>query len=324
MRARVIYNPSSGREQITKNMLAILKILEGAGYETSTFETTPEPQSAAKEAKRAALRGFDLIVAAGGDGTVSEVINGISDLPKRPLIGIIPAGTTNDLARALKIPRGDLLEAAQVIAKGRVIPMDVGKANNKYFINIATGGYLSDITYDIPPRLKTVFGYLAYLIKGAEKLSLVKPIHMRIEHDKGVFEGEASMYFVALTKSVGGIENIDPNMLMGNGKFTLFIIQTASIFEILQILGMIIQNGKHIAHPKVAYIHTSFIKAESLDQQPLLLNLDGEFGGTGPVIFHNLQQHIRILGNTTDYASPIELQDHTTKLLEEIANLENK
>lgn len=322
MRARVIYNPVSGREQITKYLVAILRILEEAGYETSTYETTPEPRSAAKEATRAALEGFELIVAAGGDGTVSEVINGISNLPKRPLIGIIPAGTTNDLARSLKIPRGDLLEAAKVIAKGQAIPMDVGKANDKYFVNIAAGGYLSDITYGIPPRLKGAFGYLAYLIKGAEKLPLVKPIKMRIEHEAGVFVGEASMYFVALTKSVGGIENIDPYMLMGNGLFTLFIIKTASIFEILQILGMIIQNGKHITHPKVEYIHTSFVTAESLDQQPLLLNLDGEFGGTGPVTFHNLHQHIRILGNTTDCASPAELNNHTAKLLKEIANLE--
>lgn len=324
MRARVIYNPSAGREQLTRHMLAILEILENAGYETSTFQTKPEPQSAAHEAKRAALAGFDLIVAAGGDGTVSEVINGVSGLEKRPLIGIIPAGTTNDLARALKIPRADLIEAAHVIARGWTIPMDVGKVNDSYFINIAAGGYLSDVTYEVPVRLKTIFGYLAYLIKGAEKLPQIKPISMRITYDRGVFEGEASMYFVALTESVGGIQNIDPHMLMGDGKFTLFIIKTANLFELVQILSQLIRNGTHINHPKVTYCHTSFVRVENLDEHPLLLNLDGEYGGEGSVEFTNLQQHIQIIGNTSDYATPLpsEVTESTSKLLEEIDNLD--
>ena len=127
MRARIIYNPSSGREQITKYLLDILRIFEQAGYETSTYETTAEYLSASNEAKRAAQAGFDLIVAAGGDGTVSEVINGVAGLEKRPTIGIIPAGTTNDYARSLQIPRHDLLESARFLVSQEAIPMDIGK-----------------------------------------------------------------------------------------------------------------------------------------------------------------------------------------------------
>ena len=107
-KARLIYNPVSGHEQMPKNVADILDVLEQAGYEASAYRTTPEKQSAQKEATRAAKAGFDLIVAAGGDGTINEVVNGIAFLEQRPKMAIIPAGTTNDYARALRIPRDSI------------------------------------------------------------------------------------------------------------------------------------------------------------------------------------------------------------------------
>lgn len=206
MRARVIYNPTSGREVLKKNLVDILQILEAEGYETSAYATTPEPNSARNEAERAAKDGFELIVAAGGDGTINEVVNGIAGLENRPKMAIIPAGTTNDYARALHIPRNDVVAAARVITKKQTVKMDIGKANDTYFINIAGGGYLTELTYDVPSQLKSVFGYLAYLVKGAEMLPRIKPIPMKIEYDEGVFEGKASMFLLGLTNSVGGID----------------------------------------------------------------------------------------------------------------------
>ncbi len=81
-RARVIYNPSSGREALKKDMVDILGVFEQAGYETSAFATTPAPNSARDEAERAGRDGFDLVVAAGGDGTINEVVNGLAGLKK--------------------------------------------------------------------------------------------------------------------------------------------------------------------------------------------------------------------------------------------------
>lgn len=323
MKARIIYNPTSGREQVKRQLPDILHILEKGGYETSAYQTTPEALSACKEAKRAALAGFDLIVAAGGDGTVSEVINGVAGLEKRPTIGIIPAGTTNDLARSLRIPRTDFLAAAELIATQKGIPMDIGKANDVYFANICAGGSLSDISYEVPIKLKSTFGYLAYLVKGAEKLPQVKPIQMRIEYEGGVFEGEASIFFVALTNTVGGLSNIDPNMLLGDGKFTLFIIKTANIFEILQILGMVLRNGKHIHHPQVFYTHTSFVRAASIDEQRLMINLDGEYGGDESTTFINLQQHINIIGRPNAHADLIDSQEKQKAFITALEALKN-
>ena len=105
-RGRLIYNPTSGQEIMKKNVGEVLNILEGYGYEASAFQTTPEPNSARDEAKRVAQDHFDLVIAAGGAGTINEVVNGIAPLEHRPKMAIIPTGTTNDFARALKIPRG--------------------------------------------------------------------------------------------------------------------------------------------------------------------------------------------------------------------------
>ena len=150
-RCRIIYNPTSGREAMKNNLVDILNILERAGYETSAYATTPEPNSAKNEAERAAKAGFNLIVAAGGDGTINEVVNGIAPLKHRPKLGIIPAGTTNDYARALKIPREDPIGAAKVIAKGQTVKMDIGEAGKNWFVNIAAGNLMSGIFYKDGP-----------------------------------------------------------------------------------------------------------------------------------------------------------------------------
>lgn len=165
-RARVIYNPSSGREALKKDLIDILDVFEQAGYETSAFATTPAPNSARDEANRAARDGFELLVAAGGDGTINEVVNGIAGLKKRPKMAIIPAGTTNDYARALHIPREDPLAAAKVVLKQQTIKMDIGLAADNYFVNIAGGGRLTELTYDVPSELKSLFGYLATWSRG--------------------------------------------------------------------------------------------------------------------------------------------------------------
>ena len=130
-RARIIYNPSSGRETAKRVLPDILAVYEQAGYETSAFQTTPEPLSAQKEAARCCDEGFDLVIAAGGDGTVHEVMNGIAEKEYRPTVAIIPAGTTNDYARVLQIPRGNLVEAAKLIENEESIFMDIGKVITK-------------------------------------------------------------------------------------------------------------------------------------------------------------------------------------------------
>ena len=298
-RCRIIYNPTSGREAMKNNLVDILNILERAGYETSAYATTPEPNSAKNEAERAAKAGFNLIVAAGGDGTINEVVNGIAPLKHRPKLGIIPAGTTNDYARALKIPREDPIGAAKVIAKGQTIKMDIGEAGKNWFVNIAAGGLLTELTYGVPSQVKSLFGYLAYLVKGAELLPQIKPIKMHLEYDGGTYDGKASMFFLALTNSIGGFEQIVPDASLDDGKFTLIVVKTSNLIEILQLITMVLNGGKHVNDPRILYVKTSKLVARPVDEK-MMINVDGEYGGDAPMTFKNHRQHLEIFANTDE------------------------
>ena len=313
-RARLIYNPTSGQEIIKKNIAEVLDVLEDVGYETSAYQTTPEPLSAQKEAERAAKAGFDLIVAAGGDGTINEVVNGVAPLEDRPRLAFIPTGTTNDYARALKIPMGNPVEAAKIIAKNQTIKMDIGRAfGNKYFINIAAAGTLSELTYRVPSEAKSRLGYFAYVAKGAEMLPRSKSRKVRITHDHGVFEGRISLMFAALTNSIGGFEQIAPDAKLDDGNFTLILVKTAKLFEMLALLIQAINGGQHVTDVNVEYLKTSKLNLEVLDsKEPFMLNLDGEYGGDTPVeleVFHNHLEFFANIDEISDDALCLENND---------------
>ncbi|EUJ42509.1 diacylglycerol kinase [Listeria riparia] len=295
-RARVIYNPTSGREIIKKNLADVLNILENAGYVTSSHATTPEENDAKNEARKAVENRYDLVVAAGGDGTINEVINGIAEQEYRPKIGIIPTGTTNDFARALKIPR-DVIKATEIIANGESIAMDIGKANDTYFINIGGGGRITELTYDVPSRLKTMLGQLAYYLKGIEMLPSLKATRVRVEYDDGVFEGEAMFFLLGLTNSIGGFEKIAPDAKLDDGKFSLILVKKVNLAEFIRLVTLALR-GDHIKEPNVIYVKSEKVTVFSDDQ--MLINLDGELGGETPMTFQNLKQHISFFANVAD------------------------
>ncbi|KXH86775.1 diacylglycerol kinase [Sporosarcina sp. HYO08] len=288
-RARIIYNPTSGREIFRRHLVEVLDKFEAAGYETSCHATVGEGD-AREAAKLAVERGFDLVVAAGGDGTLNEVVAGVSPFEKRPKIGLIPTGTTNDFARALRIPR-DIEEAVDIILRGEMIPVDVGMMNDRYFINIAGGGRMTELTYDVPSRLKTVLGQLAYYLKGIEMLPSIHSSHVRIEYDGEVFDDEAMMFLVGLTNSVGGLEKLAPDSSINDGKFTLIILKKCNVAEFIRIVSLALR-GEHLDDP-----HVIMKKAEKINvysKAEVLLNLDGEYGGKLPATFQNLCRHIEI------------------------------
>ncbi|WEV40282.1 diacylglycerol kinase family lipid kinase [Lactobacillus sp. ESL0684] len=297
-KARLIYNPVSGHEQMPKNVGDILDVLEQAGYEASSFRTTPQAKSAQTEATRAANAGFDLIVAAGGDGTINEVVNGIAFLEHRPKMAIIPAGTTNDYARALNIPRDNPLAAAQVILADQTRKMDIGRAtfaeDGQYFVNIAACGSLTELTYGVPSEVKSALGYAAYLIKGAEMLPHLTENELRLTYDEGVYEGELSMLLLGMTNSIGGFEQIMPDAQLSDGLFQLIIVKPADPVKLLRLMALAL-NGRHVDDPDIIYTKTRNLKIELVGksaEQKLPVNLDGEIGAYCPVTFENLQQRI--------------------------------
>ena len=319
LKARLIYNPTSGQELMKCHVGEVLDLLEGFGYESSAFQTTPEKNSARNEAERAAKAGFDLVIAAGGDGTINEVVNGIAPLKHRPKMAIIPTGTTNDFARALKIPRGNPVAAAKVIGKNQMVKMDIGRArNDTYFINIAAAGSLTELTYSVPSQLKTTFGYLAYLAKGAELLPQVSKVPVKITHDEGVFDGEASMIFAAITNSVGGFEQIAPDAKLDDGLFTLIIVKTANLLHLLSLIRLLL-SGKHIYDKRIEYIKTSKIVIEPQSDKRMMINLDGEYGGDAPITLTNLKNHITFFADTDEISDDALLLDPEDLAMEAIA-----
>lgn len=274
-RARLIYNPTAGRELVEKNLPKLLNRLEKAGYETSCI-ATEKSWSAAKEAALAAKNQFDVVIAAGGDGTIHEVINGLSQVKKPPKLGILPAGTTNDFARALKIPR-DLLQACQVIAQGKTIPIDIGKNKDRFFINVAAAGRLSEVVYEAPSRLKAMMGPLAYYAKVIEKLgTLHKSFSLTIKTEEKEWTEEILLLIIANSVSVGGFQKFAPLAKLSDGLFDVLLIHKGNIPDLVQIAALAFR-GEHIHDSRVTYFQTGSLEIQP--SQPLSLNLDGEWGG---------------------------------------------
>ncbi|PWU69149.1 diacylglycerol kinase [Gracilibacillus dipsosauri] len=303
-RARIIYNPTSGREVFKRELAEVLKRFEQAGYETSTHATTCEGDGV-QAARYAVEQKFDLIIAAGGDGTVNEVVQGIAEQDYRPQLAIIPVGTTNDFARALGIPR-EIQKAVDVILEHNVRSLDIGKVNDQYFMNIAGGGKLTELTYEVPSKLKTMLGQLAYYLKGIEMLPSLKPTKVKIEYDGKVLEEEIMLFLVSNTNSVGGFEKLAPAAKMDDGYFDLVILKKANLAEFIRI-ATLATRGAHLEDKHIFYTKANRIKVHS--EEKMQLNLDGEYGGLLPGEFVNLYRHIEFFVSKEF----IEKQDQITE-----------
>ncbi len=289
-RARLIYNPTAGRELIKKQLPQILDVLEQAGYETSC-RATQGRWHAAKEAARAAERGYDVVIAAGGDGTIHEVVNGIASHQNPPKLGILPAGTTNDFARALGIPR-NLSQACEVIASGKTMPVDLGRYGERYFINVAAVGWLAQVAHEAPSRLKTIVGSLAYYAKALEKLgSGLKPFSIQIRTSQREWQGDISLLLLTNSVSVGGFEKIAPEACLNDGYLDVLIIPKVTIPELLQIAAQA-YKGEHISNSRIIYFQTDQVEIKAVDSLPL--NLDGEWGGEITAPFSVMPRHLEV------------------------------
>lgn len=297
-RARLIYNPTSGREEAKRRLPDVLQLLEQGGLETSCHATTGK-HDAAEAAAEAVDRNFDIVIAAGGDGTLNEVVNGLSRKVHRPSLGILPMGTTNDFARALGIPK-NVEDACELIVRQQGKLIDVGKMNEHYFINIAGGGSLTELTYEVPSRLKTLLGQFAYYMKGLEKLPYLRPIELVVDSSEMKLQEEAMLFLIANSNSVGGFEKLAPHASLQDGLLDVLILKKCNLAEFARILPLVLR-GEHLDDPKVIHFQTKEMKVASKDYTQL--NLDGEFGGTLPCHVTVLPSHLHILMDTTGHST---------------------
>lgn len=289
-KARLIYNPTSGREEMKRRLADILQRLDNAGIETSCHATTGEGD-ATLAAAEAVERGYDLIIAAGGDGTLNEVINGMAEKENIPPLGVFPLGTTNDFARALGIPK-NWEEYCDLVIRNVTRPIDLGKANDRYFINIAGGGTLTELTYEVPSKLKTMIGQLAYYLKGLEKMVSLTPQELIIKaNGQEIIHDEFMVFLIANSNSVGGFEKLAPGASIDDGLFDVIALRKCNLAEFVRVVSLALR-GEHINDKKVIHFRTDYM--EVVSPGPVQLNVDGEFGGVLPGTFRNLPQHLRI------------------------------
>lgn len=298
-RARLIYNPTSGREEMKRRLPDILQRLEQGGIETSCHATTGEGD-AITAASDAVDRDYDMIIAAGGDGTLYEVINGMACKKHRPPLGILPVGTTNDFARAAGIPKA-WEYAVDLIIQQHTRPIDVGKANDRYFINIAGGGSLTEVTYDVPSKLKTMIGQLAYYMKGLEKMTNMRPTELKFEaRGVGEFHEEFMLFLICNSNSVGGFEKLAPESKLDDGLLDVVLLRKCNLAEFIRLVTLALR-GEHLGDSHVIHFRTDQLKVWTPDH--VQINLDGEYGGTLPGTFSVLPSHLNIFADPTGEAT---------------------
>lgn len=289
---KIIYNPSSGRQQIERRLDRLIMLLIDDGYTVNKF-VTKKKDDAKEETIRTCKEDWDLIISVGGDGTVNEIAEGIVLGGRKVPVAILAAGTVNDFANFMKIPT-NVLEFYDMIKRNQAIDVDLGKIGEKYFVNVAAGGLLTNVGFSVPAESKMVLGRLAYYLEGARQFVLedINPIKVKIESKEYNKEEEILLFVVSNSSSIGGFKKLAPHADVLDGCLDVFAIKKADVQELANIFFNIF-NGEHINHPKVVYFKTDDIKISS--DVDISIDIDGEYGGKLPARFQVVPKAFRIL-----------------------------
>lgn len=270
-----ILNLQSGKATISSKLAVVIDMFTKAGYEV-TARPTQERMDACAAAKYACGQGFDLIVCSGGDGTLNEVIQGVMRSEKKLPIGYIPAGSTNDFARGVGIPR-NIIDAVQWIIDGKKYPCDIGSFNDKFFTYIAAFGAFTEVTYETSQQVKNVLGHVAYVLNGISRLKNIKSYHMKITYDDEIIEDNYIFGMVTNSSSVAGLLSLN-NFLLDDGLYEVTLIKTpGNPLDSQRIIHSLLNIDIDIDTAYIKSFRTSKIRFECDDE--LQWTIDGEFGG---------------------------------------------
>lgn len=291
-----VYNPRAGKEMLKPRLSDVLDIFVKAGYEV-TVHPTQAYRDAYYQIKEYEVGKYDLIACSGGDGTIDEVATGM--MKRREIekdvvpVGYIPAGTTNDFAKSLHIPRKPLAAADNAV-KGVPFPCDIGKFNDNVFVYIAAFGIFTDVSYETDQAVKNVLGHMAYILEGAKRIFNIPSYKIKVEHDGEVIEDEFIFGMVTNSRSVGGFSNmVGKNIVFDDGLFEVTLIKTPknpiALQEIIAALLIEQVDTKHMYTFK-----TKKITFDSVEEIPW--TLDGEFGGEQDYVeIENVQKAMEIM-----------------------------
>lgn len=269
-----VVNGHSGKGQIKNKLLDIIDIMIKEGYHVQVH-TTQEREDATKVVREQA-KYYDLVVCSGGDGTLDEAVTGMMQSEVRTPLGYIPAGSTNDFANSLEIPK-DMIQAAKTAVLGVPFSCDVGEFNGDYFIYVAAFGIFTDVSYATSQELKNALGHVAYILEGAKRLHTIKSYHMRVEYDENEIEGDFLLGMITNSTSVGGFKNMTgKDVKLDDGLFEVTLIhKPKNIIELNTIIASL-TNLKDETD-LIDSFRADSVKFYSEEEIPW--TLDGEFGG---------------------------------------------
>ena len=274
---RLILNGKSAGDD---DLRAAVQTLRETGIALDV-RVTWEDGDAERYVAEAIADGVDTVIAAGGDGTLSEVATTLAHRDATadalPSLGLVPLGTANDFATAAGIPDGPLA-ALQLVREVVAAPLDLLRIDADdgihWCANLASGGFGTEVTAEADEGLKKMLGGLAYLITGIARLGRIDPLQARLRGPDFAWEGDLIALGIGNGRQAGGGQALCPDALVDDGQLDLTIVPDLS-GDVAATVGTLIKEGKHAALDRVATrIRLPWVELAS--DEPLTLNLDGE------------------------------------------------
>ncbi|MDF2949822.1 MAG: dagK [Sedimentibacter sp.] len=289
----VIYNPTSGKELAGQKIFHVSETIMELEDIEFTFYATKKKGDGEEAAKRGCAEGYDLIISCGGDGTVHEIVNGIMKSSCKTKLAIMPAGTVNDFASQLKMPKA-YANFASLLMKQSFKTIDVGKINDDYFVNVVGGGAFMNIPHDVTIEAKTILGKYAYYFKAAFEVpgQLENTNNINYVIDGVEYNYNTLLFVVINSAGAGGFKKLCPDAKIDDGLLDIVIFEKANNSDLLQVFSKIF-NGQHITHPKVHYYQGKNIKIDC--EKELQIDTDGDMGGYVPAEISSVHNAIEIL-----------------------------
>ena len=274
-----IYNPKAGRQRVRVMLPDLLEIFAREGYETLVHPTMAQGEASQVAAAQAGK--FDRLVCCVGDGTLNETVQGLLALPedKRPVLGYIPTGTTNDFAKTIGLPRSTE-KLAETACNGVPRAVDIGESEGRLFTYVSAFGLFTDVSYSTPQTSKNLLGHFAYLLEGAGRLLNIPSYHMDVTADDGrQISGDFIYGMVSNTLSVGGVMSLPKDEVkLDDGKFEVLLVRPPKTPKDWQsILASL--NAQKAEREDGAVVGFTAREVSFRCDRPVAWTVDGEFGG---------------------------------------------
>ncbi len=290
-----LYNPQAGKARLSEHVGKVTQVFQNAGYLVTVYATTGSGDASERTAELAG--GFDHMVCAGGDGTLSEVITGLLEGSHHLPLGYIPAGSTNDFSRTLDLPATPL-QAAKIAVNGTPQQCDIGTFNRTHFIYVAAFGVFTSVSYATPQEVKNIFGHMAYIMEGIKSLTEITAYHIRIQYDGQELDGDFIYGMVSNSTSVGGFRGLmSRDVVLDDGLFEVMLVKAPQ--SIADLNGIVTSLVSRTANDNVIAFQARQLEFQS--ETPIPWTLDGEYGGSHRVAqISNECSAVRIMRNANE------------------------